>query len=103
MPNVDGIPTNVLSDIPDFRDRTYEPKLAQLQSIIPQPELEEDDVLDQGQEGACTGFGLAAVINLLNQRRNNNTEVRARMLYEMAQVRSLAWGRLFGIQLSRRN
>ena len=28
------------------------------------------DVLDQSEEGACTGFGLAAVINLLNAQRS---------------------------------
>ncbi|MCP3669608.1 MAG: C1 family peptidase [Gammaproteobacteria bacterium] len=82
MPNIDGIPTNVLNDIPDMRDRAYEPQLVQLQSTIAPPEVV--DILNQGHEGACTGFGLAAVINLLNQRRNSNTRVSARMLYEMA-------------------
>ncbi len=76
MPNVDGVPTNVLSDIPDFRDRIYKPNLVQLQSTISAPE--KVNVLDQGQEGACTGFGLAAVINLLNYRRDNDTNVSAR-------------------------
>ncbi|WP_372882999.1 C1 family peptidase [Psychromonas sp.] len=41
-------------------------------------------VLDQGQEGACTGFGLAAVINFLKIHENKPTGVSARMLYEMA-------------------
>lgn len=75
---------NVRNDPPDFRDRYYEPSLVQLKASINNcdPEL----VLDQGDEGACTGFGLAAVINLLNKQRNR-AEFRAsmRMLYEMAQ------------------
>src|SRR5262249_24796971 len=44
-------------------------------------------VLNQGQEGACTGFGLAAVANSLLQRRKvvpSVTLVSPRMLYEMA-------------------
>jgi hypothetical protein len=42
-------------------------------------------VLDQGTEGACTGFALAAVINLLNTERSRKFAASARMLYEMAQ------------------
>jgi hypothetical protein len=46
---------------------------------------EAPEVLDQGQEGACTGFALAAVINFLLRRRNiTNRYVSPRMLYEMA-------------------
>ncbi|GAA5482468.1 C1 family peptidase [Haloferula sargassicola] len=44
-------------------------------------------VLDQGQEGACTGFGLAAVANYLLATRRDSpdpTPVSTRMLYEMA-------------------
>ena len=44
-------------------------------------------VLDQGQEGACTGFGLAAVTNYLLRRREINpdtTNVSPRMFYELA-------------------
>lgn len=74
---------NVRNDTPDIRDRYYEPALIQLKDEIDNsdPKL----VLDQGQEGACTGFGLAAVINLLNERRGR-ADFRAsmRMLYEMA-------------------
>jgi len=74
---------NVLGDPPDIRDRMYEPALVglrpSLESIVP------DLVLDQGTEGACTGFGLAAVINLLKYREGQ-VKFRAsmRMLYEMA-------------------
>jgi len=74
---------NVLADPPDIRDRYYEPALVRLQNELDNrlPEL----VLDQGREGACTGFGLAAVINLLKYR-GGMTDFRAssRMLYDMA-------------------
>lgn len=74
---------NVRNDPPDIRDRIYEPALIQLQRAIDHrdPAL----VLDQEQEGACTGFGLAAVINLLNEKRNRGGfRASTRMLYEMA-------------------
>lgn len=79
---IDGFPVNAVSDIPDFRDHYYIPALVQLAPIIPPPK--NSYILNQGKEGACTGFGLAAVINLLNQRRNSPVRVSARMLYEMA-------------------
>ena len=42
-------------------------------------------MLDQGTEGACTGFGLAAVINLLKHcAGEHGFEASPRMLYEMA-------------------
>jgi hypothetical protein len=41
-------------------------------------------VLDQGTEGACTGFALAAVINFLLARVGATRCVSPRMLYEMA-------------------
>jgi hypothetical protein len=74
---------NVRSDPPDIRDRMYEPALIRLK-----PEIdcrEHATVLNQGTEGACTGFGLAAVVNLFN-RAAGSTEFLAsqRMLYEMA-------------------
>jgi hypothetical protein len=73
---------NVRPDAPDLRDKYYEPALIPLA-----PKLDHsnpDLVLDQGQEGACTGFGLAAVINYLRYRRDEKLSVSARMLYEMA-------------------
>jgi Papain family cysteine protease len=74
---------NVRPDAPDLRDRPYEPALVQLAT-----ELDNSNpnfILDQGQEGACTGFGAAAVINLLKDRQGFGQPVSARMLYEMAQ------------------
>lgn len=41
-------------------------------------------ILDQGHEGACTGYALAAVINFLLSRRNIDRAVSSRMLYELA-------------------
>ena len=74
---------NVRPDAPDLRDRYYEPTLNILAREIDNsnPAM----VLDQGQEGACTGFGLAAMINLLKHHRGEPVRVSARMLYEMAQ------------------
>ena len=48
-----------------------------------------DLVLDQGQEGACTGFGLAAVINYLLWVRSGYKmtaadKVSERMIYHLA-------------------
>ncbi|MEL0066597.1 MAG: peptidase C1, partial [Gammaproteobacteria bacterium] len=74
---------NARPDAPDLRDRYYEPALIPLAAEI--DNREAATVLDQGKEGACTGFGLAAVINLLKRRRGEQAEVSACMLYEMAQ------------------
>jgi hypothetical protein len=73
---------DVRADAPDLRDRYYEPALIPLESELDHSNSEM--VLDQGQEGACTGFGLAAVINLLKYRRGEEVKVSPRMLYEMA-------------------
>lgn len=74
---------NARKDTLDIRDRMYEPALIQLK-----PEIDNRSglkILDQGEEGACTGFGLAAVINLLNlQKRDLKFKASPRMLYEMA-------------------
>lgn len=74
---------NAVKDAPDLRDRWYEPRLVQLKAHV--DNSKHAVIRDQGEEGACTGFGLAAVIDIL-QRRNRNTTFRAstRMLYEMA-------------------
>lgn len=77
----DGYTLNAVKDLPDIRDRMYEPALIRVKDEIKPPGI---SALDQGREGACTGFGLAAVINLLNRRRDRITRVSPRMLYEMA-------------------
>ena len=74
---------NVRNDPPDDRDREYRPALVRLKSETDNrdPKL----VLDQGTEGACTGFGLAAVVDVLNHARGNGSfEASPRMFYEMA-------------------
>ena len=79
---LDGYLLNGISDELDFRDYPYEPALIKLKSEILPPEKRA--VLDQGKEGACTGFGLATVINHLLKERGEVRTVSARMIYEMA-------------------
>ena len=93
----------------DLRDREYRPPLQSLPPAWPLKEEYEtlikrytecDMILDQGNEGACTGFGLAAVINYLFWRElletsgadNIDAEMMAKlkvskaMLYNMARI-----------------
>lgn len=76
-----------LSDIPDIRDRLYEPSLRPLpNTLMPR---KQRHVLDQGSEGACTGFALAAAINHLLHTNPANSNGKPRrvspyMLYRMA-------------------
>ncbi|MCP5261248.1 MAG: peptidase C1 [Rhodoferax sp.] len=81
----------------DLRDRPYTPAPRGLQDAFPT----DDEVrrflptysragliLDQGQEGACTGFGLACVVNYLRWRKSGLPQrmesVSPRMLYNFA-------------------
>lgn len=80
---------NARPDTVDFRDRLYVPSLVEVPPERPLSAYCEAGVpiLDQGTEGACTGFGLAAVANyLLSTRRvaPDPNPVSPRMLYEMA-------------------
>ncbi len=80
---INGYVTNVAPDLPDIRDWHYQPALCNLDRRVDPPR--NLAILDQKSEGACTGFGLAAVINYLNQQRQeDDKQVSARMLYEMA-------------------
>lgn len=80
---------DALPDTIDFRDVLYVPSLIR---VLPQSDLDAYrryaiPVLDQGREGACTGFGLATVANYLLRVRAsapNADEVSAWMLYTMA-------------------
>ena len=88
---------DAIEDAVDLRDRPYQPPVA---SLPPQFPADRDIqrlfaayaraglILDQGTEGACTGFGLACVINYLRWRMLGLPEqlpsVSARMLYDMA-------------------
>ncbi len=79
---INGFHLNAVPDIPDFRDWIYQPALIQLElEMLPPDDL---PVLDQGTEGACAGFGLSAVIDMLNRKRDRKICVSPRMLYEMA-------------------
>ena len=77
-------PLTAVQDVPDLRDWPFEPSLRMLRRYITVPRGLQ--ILDQKTEGACTGFGLAAVINLLNRERGSKVRVSPRMLYEMARL-----------------
>ena len=79
-----GYPLSAIQDAPDLRDLPFEPSLMKLEKRFDPPS--GLIILDQKFEGACTGFGLAAVINLLNRKRGEKTRVSPRMLYEMAKL-----------------
>jgi hypothetical protein len=80
---------DVRRDTLDFRDKMYVPTLVEVPT---ERELERYreygiPILDQGYEGACTGYGLATVVNyLLTTRKvvSDCTPVSPRMLYELA-------------------
>ncbi len=76
-------------DTLDFRDRMYASTLVEVPSHIPLDSYRAHGVpiLDQGSEGACTGFALATVANYLLHRRRVSPDTRPvspRMLYELA-------------------
>ena len=67
----------------------FEPTLIEVPVRRPLQEYRKRAVpiLDQGREGACTGFGLATVVHYLLRARRvvpDKADVSARMLYEMA-------------------
>ncbi|HEV8397940.1 MAG TPA: C1 family peptidase [Vicinamibacterales bacterium] len=87
----------------DLRDFPYRPPLRNLPPEYPEPAAlkrsfpkyaSDKMVLDQGKEGACTGFGLAAVVNYLrwsrirlakgSGRKAPPPKVSTRMLYHLA-------------------
>lgn len=67
----------------DLRDWPYQPTLEPLPDQLVNCR-HAPKILDQGSEGACTGFALAGVINYLLARRNISRTVSPRMIYEMA-------------------
>ena len=79
----------------DLRDRRFVPRVASLPERFPQDEwaaqiadyVRAGHVLDQGSQGACTGFGLTAVVDYLYWRATGRTTiVSPRMLYHLAQL-----------------
>lgn len=88
---------NVRPDPADLRDRPYTPPPRSLAQQFPADSdiatfigtyTRAGLILDQGQEGACTGFGLACVINYLRWRGagmpKRLASVSPRMLYHFA-------------------
>ncbi|MES2536493.1 MAG: C1 family peptidase [Pseudomonadota bacterium] len=67
----------------DLDDWPYRPTLQALPDEIINCAL-VPAILDQGTEGACTGFALAAVVNYLLHQRKIKRLVSPRMLYELA-------------------
>lgn len=90
-------PLTARKDAIDLRDRPYQPPAASLDEVFPSDDevrallpryTRAGLILDQGQEGACTGFGLACVINHLRWRKAGRParleSVSPRMLYNFA-------------------
>jgi hypothetical protein len=77
-----GKALDALPDRIDLRDFVYRPTL---QSLPPRVVncAAVPEILDQGEEGACTGFALAAVVQYHLGRRGKG-RVSPRMLYELA-------------------
>jgi hypothetical protein len=80
---------NARPDSLDFRDLMYVPTLIEVPSKIDLEEYKTFNVpiLDQGKEGACTGFGLATVVHYLLRRRKvvpDTAAISPIMLYQMA-------------------
>ena len=76
-------------DTLDFRDRMFVPTLVEVPVRRPLQDYRRRRVpiLDQGREGACTGFGLATMVHYLLRTRKvvpDTSMVSPRMLYDMA-------------------
>ncbi len=96
-PTRDGRQLTAARDPADLRDRPYTPPPRSLPDEYPAEQqiktylgayTAADLILDQGQEGACTGFGLACVVNYLRWVKagtpNRLPSVSPRMLYDFA-------------------
>ena len=105
---VGGRAMDARPDRMDLRDRPFLPRLVSLPPMFPDRDFITDHladyatsyVLDQGQDGACTGFGLAAAINYLlwkqsleappQRKKVRKTRppagVSPAMLYHLAQI-----------------
>jgi hypothetical protein len=80
---------HAVPDLEDAADHLFKPGGGPVPDEVPlAPYLARGlPVLDQGDEHACTGFGLAAVVHYLQHRRapyRAHEPVSPRMLYEMA-------------------
>lgn len=74
---------DVRRDSMDFRDLTYSASLTPLPDEL-YPVWPHLTILDQGTQGACTGFGLAATVNYLRAGRGQQGLVSPAMLFAMA-------------------
>ena len=74
---------NAMPDSIDIRDWIYQPALQPVPPVLVNCDR-VPEILDQGTEGACTGFALAAVANYLLHNQGQKRKVSPRMLYEMA-------------------
>jgi len=74
---------NTLPDSIDLRDWTYHPGLLPVPPVLVNC-ARVPLILDQGQDGACTGFALAAVANYLLHNQGQMRRASPHMLYEMA-------------------
>ena len=94
---------DVRQDRLDLRDRVYQPVLKSLASTYPETTYinhilkcyhEEKLILDQGDNGACSGYALASVINYLlwkqedkKQTKKSSAEiVSSKMLFNLARI-----------------
>lgn len=83
--SMSGRVLNVHPDMPDVRDRPYQPHLRALAPAI-YPKI-AFKVRNQGKDSSCTGYSLAHVIDAIRFREvtaDLPQSVSARMLYEMA-------------------
>ncbi|MFT3752579.1 MAG: C1 family peptidase [Paludibacter sp.] len=85
---------DVRPDTLDFRDRMFIPTLVEVPEQLSIAAYEQRLggralILDQGEEGACSGFALAATCNYLLRTRKlspDKTPVSPHMLYETARL-----------------
>ncbi len=78
-----GHKLDAMPDRVDIRDWFYQPTLLSLPDQIVNIDA-VPKILNQGSEGACTGFALAATINFELAAKGVTRFVSPRMLYEMA-------------------
>lgn len=100
LPSGQKVSLDARPDRLDLRDRLYVPRLRNLPSQFPDSHFIKTHfptyqklVLNQGVEGACTGFGLAACINYLRFHREiekgkkaPTSSVSPGMLYQLARI-----------------